>query len=163
MGLLGGKPATSIRTLYNGFLTHSTRQIITGMLPFPTTRSNMHVMLRVIEGKLPDFDAEGKMSQVAGVCQLMKSCLERDPKKRPDATRCLSDVMWMASRECPSITAVCLTGLASLAFIPPIKSQIGRIKDPIHEPVVSYWSPISLTRRLSRGEIQVRRSLGDCT
>lgn len=59
----------------------------------------MRVMAQVVEGELPNFEADNEMSKVVGLCNLMKSCFKQDPNDRPDATKCLLDVLWMASRE----------------------------------------------------------------
>ncbi|KIO26932.1 hypothetical protein M407DRAFT_23869 [Tulasnella calospora MUT 4182] len=113
-------------------------EIITGHFPFHDISAPGRVIFEVMQGKVPNFEADERMSQLAGLCDLMKSCLVHDPNKRPDAARCLSDIMWMASQD-GLATNVKTDGPKSRN--PSLLCQLGhihRLRDDFKEAESSY-------------------------
>ncbi|KIO18889.1 hypothetical protein M407DRAFT_31446 [Tulasnella calospora MUT 4182] len=71
--------------------------VMTNKVPFPELNSEGAIVLKVVEGQVPVVREDTQLSQIVRLCSLMTDCWGFDPQKRPNISRCQSEVERMPS------------------------------------------------------------------
>ncbi|KAG8986125.1 hypothetical protein FRB90_004202, partial [Tulasnella sp. 427] len=72
-------------------------EIITGKVPFHELCNEVAITLALCEKTELLVDKDAEMSQIAGLCNLVRDCLAYAPSSRPTAAKCATLVKWMPS------------------------------------------------------------------
>lgn len=70
-------------------------ELITDNYPFPETKSQSIITIKVIKGQLPSIYKDDQLSQVHQLCDVMVRCWKAEPKERPSAADCRRALQWI--------------------------------------------------------------------
>ncbi|KIO19309.1 hypothetical protein M407DRAFT_31026 [Tulasnella calospora MUT 4182] len=70
-------------------------EVVTDNYPFPETKNQNMVTIKVMKGQLPSVYKDDQLSQVHQLCDVMVRCWKAEPKARPSAADCRRALQWI--------------------------------------------------------------------